>query len=428
MPIPTSDDDQRVRRREHLVLLTLLTLIVLGPARQMAGELIPRDTQKLAVRESFEETLGDAIRTYQFRSAVQTQKTRREQELTNREEMLQALMEEKTSVRERIVGLQNVITYLQKETETDSVISDETFVERTERFGLVMREAHPVFTGLSTIGGSSRGMLASVLQGENVLAVTNDPVQDMIRSRRERENYHAFLVARVSAETLDALRVRHEELIAEAGSAMESVEQAKTAVARSAADIRQIQLIMKDVHDQVLRLQAEMTRIDARLKEKAERALIEKGLLPPQRRSGGEAAVAAAPSIQWPAKGYISAGFLDSGYKTFFGVPHHGIDIVVPEQTPVRAAAEGVVFLVRDGGDTGYTYVLIGHRAGLATLYGHLRTVSVAAGQEVVAGQVIGLSGGRPGTPGAGPLTTAPHLHFEVIQNGSNIDPRTVLP
>jgi murein DD-endopeptidase MepM/ murein hydrolase activator NlpD len=109
-------------------------------------------------------------------------------------------------------------------------------------------------------------------------------------------------------------------------------------------------------------------------------------------------------------------------------VPHYGIDIVVGENTPVRSAAEGVVFLVRDGGDTGYTYVLIGHRGGMATLYGHLRLVNVATGQDVSAGQVIGLSGGKPGTPGAGPLTTAPHLHFEVIQNGSNVDPRTVLP
>ena len=40
----------------------------------------------------------------------------------------------------------------------------------------------------------------------------------------------------------------------------------------------------------------------------------------------------------------------------------------------------------------------------------------------------MGISGGEPGTRGAGLLTTGPHVHFEVIQNGVNVDPMTVLP
>jgi murein DD-endopeptidase MepM/ murein hydrolase activator NlpD len=64
---------------------------------------------------------------------------------------------------------------------------------------------------------------------------------------------------------------------------------------------------------------------------------------------------------------------------------------------------------------------------GYATLYGHLSLTQVAPGQEIHKGDVIGLSGGTPGTPGAGPTTTGPHLHFEVILNGSNIDPMTIL-
>jgi murein DD-endopeptidase MepM/ murein hydrolase activator NlpD len=87
-----------------------------------------------------------------------------------------------------------------------------------------------------------------------------------------------------------------------------------------------------------------------------------------------------------------------------------------------------VVFVVREGGLTGYTYVLIGHASGFATLYGHLSSVLVTPGQTVKAGQAIGLSGGEPGTAGAGPTTTGQHLHFEVIQSGVNINPLTVLP
>jgi murein DD-endopeptidase MepM/ murein hydrolase activator NlpD len=119
---------------------------------------------------------------------------------------------------------------------------------------------------------------------------------------------------------------------------------------------------------------------------------------------------------------------MDADYKKQFGVPHLGEDIVVPQASAVYAAADGIVFLVRDGGLTGYSYILIGHRDGYATLYGHVSQALVAAGQEVTAGQQIALSGGTPGMHGSGPMTTAAHLHFEVIRAGVNIDPKSVLP
>ena len=184
--------------------------------------------------------------------------------------------------------------------------------------------------------------------------------------------------------------------------------------------------IMAEVHEHVLELQGDLARIDARLRQKAGRALVEKGLLAAD--DVRHAAAASAQAFSWPVYGQISAGFKNKPYVARFGVEHYGADIVVPQGTPVGAAADGVVFLVRDGGESGYTYILIGHRDGYATLYGHLSETSVLAGQEVSAGQTIGLSGGKPGTHGAGPMTTASHLHFEVIQNGVNVDPLTVLP
>ncbi len=109
-------------------------------------------------------------------------------------------------------------------------------------------------------------------------------------------------------------------------------------------------------------------------------------------------------------------------------MPHQGIDIGVPQGTDVMAAADGVVFLARDGGATGFSYILIGHRDGYATLYGHLSSFAVATGQDVRRGQLIGESGGQPGTHGAGPMTTGAHLHFEMLKNGVHVDPLTVLP
>ncbi|HRH93340.1 MAG TPA: peptidoglycan DD-metalloendopeptidase family protein, partial [Candidatus Peribacteria bacterium] len=134
------------------------------------------------------------------------------------------------------------------------------------------------------------------------------------------------------------------------------------------------------------------------------------------------------PIFQWPVHGHVTAGYYDPDYQAVFGVPHKAVDIAVPHGTAVHAIAEGVVFKVKLGGATGYTYVLIGHRNGYASLYGHLSQVYVKAGDLVDYTTVIGLSGGTPGTPGAGPMTTGAHVHVEVMENGEHINPLTVLP
>ncbi len=236
-------------------------------------------------------------------------------------------------------------------------------------------------------------------------------------------------MSRQGETQLTDLTKKHEDLIVAYRVADAAFDKAVHAAQVSDAQRAEIQRETAQVHADVLALQAELTRIDASIRRKAERALIEKGLLDPkdagrmeQRNTTG------AGMFAWPVLGPLTAFFHDVGYQAHFGIPHLAIDIARPQGSPVGAAADGIVFLVRDGGQTGYTYVLIGHKDGFATLYGHLSQVNVTAGEAVQQGQTIGLSGGQPGTPGAGPMTTGQHLHFEVIKQGVNIDPLTVLP
>ncbi|MFA5799837.1 MAG: peptidoglycan DD-metalloendopeptidase family protein [Candidatus Peribacteraceae bacterium] len=133
------------------------------------------------------------------------------------------------------------------------------------------------------------------------------------------------------------------------------------------------------------------------------------------------------PLFSWPATGPLTATYLDPDYERVFGIPHQAIDIAVPQGSPVKAIAEGIVFAVKDGGATGYSYVLIGHRNGFASLYGHVSLALVKVGDRVRYGQTIALSGGRPGTRGAGPMTTGSHLHLEMMKDGKQINPLTVL-
>jgi len=137
-----------------------------------------------------------------------------------------------------------------------------------------------------------------------------------------------------------------------------------------------------------------------------------------------------SPKLIWPAdpgRG-ITAYFLDSGYKARFGIVHHAIDFRLVQGSRVSSAGPGIIYKVHDSGDSHYSYITVAHPNGLATTYGHISKMFVAEGDFVQAGDLIGLSGGMPGTRGAGYMTTGPHLHFEVIENGENENPLDYLP
>ena len=106
---------------------------------------------------------------------------------------------------------------------------------------------------------------------------------------------------------------------------------------------------------------------------------------------------------------------------------HNAIDIPALQGTPVVAADDGVVLEVNDGG-YGYSTVSISHDDHLVTVYGHVSDILVEEGEEVSRGEVIALSGGRPGSKGAGVFTTGPHLHFETRVFGEAVDPMYYLP
>ncbi len=134
-------------------------------------------------------------------------------------------------------------------------------------------------------------------------------------------------------------------------------------------------------------------------------------------------------ALQWPVKPSrgISAYFQDSSYKARFGVGHQAIDIPTYQNTQIVAPKEGYVYKTKDNG-MGYSYIILSHKDKLMTVYGHLSSIQVKEGQFVRAGDIIGLTGGMPGTKGAGYMTTGPHLHFEVIKHGKHVDPLDYMP
>lgn len=377
--------------------------------------------EKSEAREELQEAIGSAVQTYQQRSGLQSLKGKGEKAIREQEEKMASITARKREVRLQMAKQRRILNAVQ------------------ERYGIIFEGKEHLQTLITAekrrmerllkrryLAGAHEDDPRSVVLNAMFYAAADAHGERVISDVQER-----FLRDLVAADKaywrLETFTRQHEELLAEYWAAQKQHDQAVALVERSVNQLEENKRIMEEVHAQVLRMQGELARIDARLKAKAERELIEKGLLDPK-SAGGTGGGAYKPQFTWPVYGRVSAGFMNDAYKRHFGVPHHGLDIVAAQETPVAAAADGVVFLVRDGGKTGYSYILIGHRGGYATLYGHVSSSLVTAGQEVNAGEMIALSGGKPGTHGAGPMTTGPHLHFEVIKAGVNVDPASVLP
>lgn len=121
----------------------------------------------------------------------------------------------------------------------------------------------------------------------------------------------------------------------------------------------------------------------------------------------------------------ISGGRLSSGFgkrtapKRGASTYHKGVDWATPTGTPVYASCGGTV--TKAGWGSGYGYVVyITHPDGRQTRYAHLSKVLVSAGQTVSQGQKIALSGNTG-------VSTGPHLHFEILINGSQVNPLNYL-
>lgn len=123
----------------------------------------------------------------------------------------------------------------------------------------------------------------------------------------------------------------------------------------------------------------------------------------------------------WPTEG----GAVSSGYGARTGPIeggddwHPGIDIAVDFGVPVYAAGAGTI--EQAGWDGAYgRSVRIDHGNGYRSVYGHMSSLAVAAGQQVIKGEIIGFVGSTG-------YSTGPHLHYEVLADGQNIDPFYIL-
>jgi murein DD-endopeptidase MepM/ murein hydrolase activator NlpD len=124
----------------------------------------------------------------------------------------------------------------------------------------------------------------------------------------------------------------------------------------------------------------------------------------------------AMPSFRWPVKGRVIAGF---GNKPN-GTQNDGINLAVPEGTPIKAADDGVVAYAGNELKGYGNLVLIRHSNGFVSAYAHASELMVKRGDTIKRGQVIAHAG-QTGN------VTSPQLHFEIRKGSTPVDPAQYL-
>ncbi|MGZ5338121.1 MAG: murein hydrolase activator EnvC family protein [Thermoleophilaceae bacterium] len=223
-------------------------------------------------------------------------------------------------------------------------------------------------------------------------------ITDQVRKLRDRARKQAIELAELEErEQLAAERILAErDQIAQAQSQLvSSRDELASARAEKSGALAQVREQRGVLEDDLASLEAEQARVTAALNGSPAPGPIKQG-------SG---------QLIWPLNGPVSGSFGEARP----GHMHAGIDIVVSEGTPIRAADSGRVALMGWVGGYG-NYTCVQHTSSLSTCYAHQSSFATSNGANVSQGQVIGYSGNTGNS-------TGPHLHFEVRVGGTPVDP-----
>jgi murein DD-endopeptidase MepM/ murein hydrolase activator NlpD len=331
-------------------------------------------------------------------------------------------IEQKQLYEEKSQQLEEALKAL-SEANLEYINAEEKFLQNQEQFQKRMQ---------SMFAYQPKSWLEMLLEGKNLQNISAN-IQFMA------------LVADADQQLLDNLKAARDDSDLKKSRAIEQKEEMTEVVASISAQLNQIQsdssvtqrtlenieIKLSDAENAEDALNTEAQMIGQKIRELQKQLLEERAAatsIQPALAGRTESSAGSLINNVWiwpyPANLSVRSSFgwrIHPVYKTRRF--HSGIDISGDYGSPVIAAQDGVVLIVRnpvEGRNTGGTgfgnYIVIAHENSISTLYGHLKSTSVQVGQQVRAGDKIG-------TCGSTGTSTGPHLQFDLMINGIATDP-----
>ena len=244
---------------------------------------------------------------------------------------------------------------------------------------------------------------------QNNLTLSVNSLRDARQELEDKKNQ--------TVERKKSYAVLNEELVQKKNDLNEQAGLKQNLLVQTYSSELKFKTLLANLKEQYQAVESEVTSIEREVRKK----LDSQKQLETEGDSGAK--------FSWPTQSrYITASFYDPEYPFRYVFEHPAIDIRAAQGTAVKATASGYVARAkRCSVASCYSYIMLVHADGLSTVYGHLSSIITAEDKFVTRGDIIGYTGGTPGTIGAGPFTTGPHIHFEIRKNGIPINPLNYL-
>ncbi len=376
-----------------------------------------------ALRVRAAESLSD-LKTK--KANLQSQKNKLSGELNELKSQEQSAMSEKVNLEEQIEVLieqiatsEEIIAALDEQIEIKTKEIAEAEQDEADEYELFRKRVRAMEENKTTsylgvlLGAGSFSELLSRLEVINDIVTYDRDVMASLKDARERkENAKQELEAdrAESAQIKWELEQQQKEAEEKSEQVDALLEQLNSDYEFTAAEIARIQSDIDAAQKEIARIEEEQRKAEE-ARRKAEE----------EKRRAAEQAKYVGGKFLWPLpspyySNYITQGFCYRVHQFTgkYGL-HGGIDVGCPTGTSIYAANSGTVVTstrVKSYGN----YVMIDHGGGVYTLYAHMSSRLVSAGDKVTRGQVIG----KVGMTG---YATGPHLHFEIRKNGNYVDP-----
>ena len=379
-----------------LMLLPMISMIIssAGAVTQSEIDALKKEQQESQAKQ---EELKDQLAEAEAEQAAAQQKR---QLLT---EQLNAINAEIDNINAQISYYDGEIAQKEEERKEAEAREAEQYELFCQRVRMMEEQGTVSYWSILFNAEDFSDLLDRIADVDAVMAYDNEVMDQLIATREELERLQA---------DLESARAE-EQAAKEQQEAKKAEQQAKVAEAQALVD--QINADVAEVNRQLDEESAAASEIQAEIAKKQKQL--------EEERKQNNIVISSETGYLWPLPGYyrLSSQF---GYRihpiTGVAHSHTGIDIPASGGTPILAAKSGQVVTSAYHYSYG-NYVVIDHGNGNSTLYAHMSSRAVSEGQMVTQGQVIGYVG----TTGS---STGNHLHFEVRDNYTRVDPESKFP